>query len=58
MSNNQNSKFKYQTGVDLQKQTAKGKRILNNYQSQDNYAFFSFFEYNPNQFISLRPSRT
>ena len=56
MSNNQNSKFKYQTGVDLQKQTAKGKRILNNYQAQNNYAFFSFFEYNPNQFISLRPA--
>ena len=40
ISNSTNDIIKYQAGIDLQKNTAKGKRILNNYQEQNNYAFF------------------
>ena len=56
ISNSTNDIIKYQAGIDLQKNTAKGKRILNNYQEQNNYAFFSFAEYSPNKNISIRPS--
>lgn len=56
ISNSTNDIIKYQAGIELQKNTAKGKRILNNYQEQNNYAFFSFVEYIPNKHISIRPS--
>ena len=56
ISNSNNDIIKYQAGIDLQKSTAKGKRITNNYQEQDNYAFFSFAEYTPHTSISIRPS--
>ena len=56
ISNSSNDIIKYQAGIDLQKSTAKGKRITNNYQEQDNYAFFSFAEYTPHTSISIRPS--
>ena len=56
ISNSSNDIIKYQAGIDLQKSTAKGKRITNNYQEQDNYAFFSFAEYTPHISISIRPS--
>lgn len=56
ISNSTNDIIKYQAGIELQKNTAKGKRILNNYQEQNNYAFFSFVEYIPNKYISIRPS--
>ena len=56
ISNSSNDIIKYQAGIDLQKSTAKGKRITNNYQEQDNYAFFSFAEYTPHTSVSIRPS--
>ncbi len=56
ISNSSNDIIKYQAGIDLQKSTAKGKRITNNYQEQDNYAFYSFAEYTPHTSISIRPS--
>ena len=56
ISNSSNDIIKYQAGIDLQKSTARGKRITNNYQEQDNYAFFSFAEYTPHTSISIRPS--
>ena len=56
LSNNNHEKFKYQLGLDLQHQTAKGQRILNKYQTQNNYALFSTVEYAPNKRLILRPS--
>lgn len=55
-SSNKNNKIQYQTGVELEKQTAKGKRISDNFQEQYNYAFFSIAEYIGIENIVLRPS--
>ena len=56
LSNESNTKFKYQIGIDLEHQSAHGKRILNNYQEKSNLALFSTLEYKLNEIIYLRPS--
>ena len=55
-SSNKNNKIQYQTGIELEKQTAKGKRIMESFQEQYNFAFFSTAEYTGIKNIVLRPS--
>ncbi len=55
-SSNKNNKIQYQTGIELEKQTAKGKRIMESFQQQYNFAFFSTAEYTGIKNIALRPS--
>ena len=55
-SSNKNNKIQYQTGIELEKQTAKGKRIMESFQEQYNFAFFSTAEYTGIKNIILRPS--
>jgi len=56
ISNSINKKIKYQLGLDLNMQNAKGRRILDKYQEKRNYAAFSTIEYELNPQITLRPS--
>ena len=56
ISNNQNNKLKYQIGLDLNKQSASGSRIMDNYKEKSDYAFFSIIEYKTNDIIVIRPS--
>ena len=56
ISNNQNNQLKYKIGLDLNKQSASGSRILDNYQEKSDYAFFSIIEYKANDIIVIRPS--
>ena len=50
------NKLKYQIGVDLNKQSAKGDRISEGYQEKGDYALFSIIEYKANDIIVIRPS--
>ena len=56
ISRNDNAKLNYQIGIDVEQQSANGKRILDNYQEQSDYAFFSTVEYKLNNIVSIRPS--
>ena len=56
ITNNNAKKLKYQTGIDFQYQSANGKRILNTYQTQSDYAFFSTIEYEAKNNLYVRPS--
>lgn len=56
ISNDNSEKLNYQIGIDLNKQNAKGSRILEAYQEKSNYALFTIIEYKVNDLISLRPS--
>ena len=56
MSNESNKKLKYQIGIDLEHQSAHGKRILDNYLKKANLALFTTLEYKLNEFIQLRSS--
>ena len=56
VSTNKYNQFKYQIGLDLNKQDAKGGRILSNYQDKTSVALFSTVEYNLQDRIKLRPS--
>ena len=56
ISNYQNNKLKYQIGLDINNQSAKGNRISNNYQEKSDNALFSIIEYKANESIIIRPS--
>jgi len=56
ISNSINKRIKYQLGLDLNMQNAKGRRIIDKYQEKRNYAAFSTIEYELNPQITLRPS--
>ena len=56
ISNTKNEKLRYQLGLDLNKQNAKGKRIINKYQEKSDYAIFSTIEYKLTNFLIIRPA--
>ena len=56
MSNDKNNNLQYQIGIETQLESAKGDRILDNRQTQSDYALFSAIEYNLNNIITVRPS--
>ena len=56
LSNDKNDQFRYQVGIDLNKQNAKGNRIQNKYQEKSDYALFSTIEYKLTNRTIIRPS--
>ena len=52
ISNDNSEKLNYQIGIDLNKQNAKGSRMLETYQEKSNYAIFSIIEYKLNDLLN------
>ena len=52
---NKYEKIDYQLGVDYNKESANGVRIIDNNQEQTDYALFSNFEYQINKHLVIRP---
>ena len=55
MSSYYNDNLHYHVGIDMQKESANGERLKNNFQQQSDYALFSNIEYLINKKIMLKP---
>ena len=51
----ENSKLKFQTGVDINHETATGKRITDNKQGMGNYAAYGSLNYTPFRVLNIQP---